>query len=245
MKIARFVFDNHLLEGVYENDQLLVGGVAYDPDDVVWQPPVEPTGTAVGVALGYADHAAELNIELPDIPILFHKMPNTFIGHRAKIVAPPKIDYMHYECELVAVIGYTARNIKAEEALDYVKGYTIGNDVTVRDFVINYYRPPVKAKGFDTFGPIGPFLVTSDEIDPTNLELRTYVNGELRQSGNTRFLRHSVAELVEYITEFMTLNPGDMIWTGTPKGISHIYPGDRLRLEISGLGALENEVVGQ
>lgn len=245
MKSARFAVNGRVLEGLFENNQLLAGGVAYDPDEVMWLPPVAHTGTAVGIALGYADHARELNLELPDYPILFHKVPSTFIGHRAKIVAPPNIDYMHYECELVAVIGCTARQVNAAEALSYIKGYTIGNDVTVRDFVTDYYRPPVKAKGFDTFGPIGPFLVTSDEIDPTNLELRTYVNGELRQSGNTKYLRHTVAELVEYITEFMTLEPGDMIWTGTPKGISHIYPGDRLRLEIDGLGALENDVVGQ
>lgn len=245
MKFARFAVNGRVLEGVFENDQLIVGSVTYDPGDVLWLPPVAHTGKAIGVALGYLEHAQELNMELPDYPILFHKMPNTFIGHKAKIVAPPNINYMHYECELVAVIGRTARRIKAEEALDFVKGYSIGNDVTVRDFVTDYYRPPVKAKGFDTFGPVGPFLVTADEIDPTNLGIRTYVNGELRQDGNTRNLRHSVTELIEYIAEFMTLEPGDMIWTGTPKGISHIYPGDTLRLEIDGLGALENEVVAQ
>lgn len=245
MKLARFAVNGRVLEGVFENDQLFVGSVTYDPGDVLWLPPVAHTGKAIGVALGYLEHAQELNMELPDYPILFHKMPNTFIGHKAKIVAPPDIKYMHYECELVAVIGRTARRIKAEEALDFVKGYSIGNDVTVRDFVTDYYRPPVKAKGFDTFGPVGPFLVTADEIDPTNLGIRTYVNGELRQDGNTRNLRHSVTELIEYIAEFMTLEPGDMIWTGTPKGISHIYPGDTLRLEIDGLGALENEVVAQ
>lgn len=245
MKLARFAVNGRVLEGVFENDQLIVGSVTYDPGDVLWLPPVAHTGKAIGVALGYLEHAQELHMELPDYPILFHKMPNTFIGHKAKIVAPPDINYMHYECELVAVIGRTAHRIKAEEALDFVKGYSIGNDVTVRDFVTDYYRPPVKAKGFDTFGPVGPFLVTADEIDPTNLGIRTYVNGELRQDGNTRNLRHSVTELIEYIAEFMTLEPGDMIWTGTPKGISHIYPGDTLRLEIDGLGALENEVIAQ
>jgi 5-oxopent-3-ene-1,2,5-tricarboxylate decarboxylase/2-hydroxyhepta-2,4-diene-1,7-dioate isomerase len=243
MKFARFAYNGQVLEGVYEDQQLLLGSMVYDPDEVMWLPPVSHTGKAIGVALGYVDHAAELNMDLPDYPILFHKMPQTFIGHKAKIIAPPNIDYMHYECELVAVIGRSARKVKAKNALDYVQGYTIGNDVTVRDFVTNYYRPPVKAKGFDTFGPIGPCLVSAEKIDPTNVGLRTYVNGELRQNGNTRDLRHSVAELIEYITDFMTLNPGDMIWTGTPKGISHIYPGDTLRLEIDGLGALENEVV--
>lgn len=244
MKVARFAANGRIFEGTYEDGQLWVGSVAYNPDDVMWLPPVAHSGKAIGVALGYVDHARELNIDLPDDPILFHKMPHTFIGHRAKIVAPANVEYMHYECELVAVIGRSARRVRAADALDYVQGYTIGNDVTVRDFVTNYYRPPVKAKGFDTFGPIGPWLVTADELpEPTNLGLRTYVNGELRQEGNTADLRHSVADLIAYVTEFMTLDPGDMIWTGTPEGISHIYPGDKLRLEIDGIGALENEVV--
>ncbi|MEW5958428.1 MAG: fumarylacetoacetate hydrolase family protein [Chloroflexota bacterium] len=243
MKLARFAYNGQILEGVYENDQLRVGSLRYDPAEVMWLAPVAHTGKAIGVALGYIDHAAELNLDLPEAPVLFHKMPHTFVGHKAKIVAPPHIDYMHYECELVAVIGRSARRVKAADALNYISGYTIGNDVTVRDFVTNYYRPPVKAKGFDTFGPLGPVLVTADEIDPTQVGLRTYVNGELRQEGNTRDLRHSVAELIEYITEFMTLQPGDMIWTGTPKGISRIHPGDTLRLEIDGIGTLENEVV--
>jgi 5-oxopent-3-ene-1,2,5-tricarboxylate decarboxylase/2-hydroxyhepta-2,4-diene-1,7-dioate isomerase len=243
MKLTRFAYNGRVFDAVYEKNQLRVGSVTYDPDEVMWLPPVGHTGKAIGVALGYVDHAAELNMDLPDEPILFHKMPHTFIGHRARIVAPPNVDYMHYECELVAVIGRSARQVKAAQALDYVQGYTIGNDVTVRDFVTNYFRPPVKGKGFDTFGPIGPFLVTADEIDPTNVGLRTYVNNELRQEGNTTALRHTVADLIEYVTAFMTLDPGDMIWTGTPEGISHIYPGDKLRLEIDGLGALENEVV--
>jgi 5-oxopent-3-ene-1,2,5-tricarboxylate decarboxylase / 2-hydroxyhepta-2,4-diene-1,7-dioate isomerase len=233
-----------VLDGVYENDGLWVGSVAYDPEAVMWLSPVDPRGcTAIGVALGYKAHAQELGMQLPDYPILFHKMPHTFVGHKAKIFQPPNVDYMHYECELVAVIGRSARHVKAEHALDYVRGYTLGNDCTVRDFVTDYYRPPVKAKGFDTFGPIGPVLVTSDQIDPTNVNLRTYVNGDLRQEGNTRDLRHSIAELIAYISEFMTLNPGDMIWSGTPEGISHIYPGDSLRLEADGIGLLENEVV--
>ncbi len=244
MKLARFAYNGQTLTGMYEGGKLWSGSVAYDPHKVMWLPPVEPRGsTAIGVALGYAQHALELGLDLPDHPILFHKMPHTFIGHRAKIVAPAGVEYMHYECELVAVIGRPARQVRVEDALEYVRGYTIGNDVTVRDFVTNYYRPPVKAKGFDTFGPIGPFLVTADEVDAGNLALRTYVNGELRQEGNTHHLRHSVADLIAYISEFMTLHSGDTIWTGTPEGISHIYPGDQLRLEIEGLGALENEVV--
>ncbi|MEM7347440.1 MAG: fumarylacetoacetate hydrolase family protein [Chloroflexota bacterium] len=243
MKQARFAYNGRVLEAIYENEQLWVGSVAYDPDDVMWLPPVDPRGcTAIGVALGFADHAAELNLDLPEHPILFHKMPHTFLGHKGKVIRPD-VDYMHYEGELVAVLGRSCRNVKAEDALDYVMGYTIGNECTVRDFVGNYYRPPVKAKGFDTFGPIGPVLVSADEIDPTNATIRTYVNGELRQEGNTKHLRHSVAELIAYISEFGMLQAGDMIWTGTPKGISHIHAGDKMRVEIDGIGALENEVI--
>ena len=243
MKLARFACNGQIHEAVYKNDQLWVGTVAYDPDDVMWLPPVDAHGcTAVGVALGYADHAAELKLDVPDYPLLFHKLPNTFIGHKAKVIRPD-VEYMHYEGELVVVIGQNGRHIPEEDALNYVYGYTIGNECTVRDFVGNYYRPPVKAKGFDTFGPMGPVLVTADEIDPTNTEIRTYVNGELKQQGNTKNLRHSVAQLIAYISEFKTLQRGDIIYTGTPKGISHVYAGDVIRVEIDGIGVLENEVI--
>lgn len=243
MKFARFAYNGQIHEAVYENEQLWVGKYAYDPDDVMWLPPVDAKGcTAVGVALGYADHAVELKLDVPEYPLLFHKLPNTFIGHQAKVIRPD-VEYMHYEGELVVVMGRNCRNVTADEALDYVYGYTIGNECTVRDFVGNYYRPPVKAKGFDTFGPMGPFLVTADEIDPTNVEVRTYVNGELKQKGNSKNLRHSVAQLIAYMSEFKTVERGDIIYTGTPKGLSHIYAGDVMRVEIDGIGALENEVI--
>ena len=243
MKLARFAYNGQIHEAVYKNEQLWVGNVAYDPDDVMWLPPVDVRGnTAIGVALGYADHAAELKLDVPEYPLLFHKLPNTFIGHKAKVIRPD-VEYMHYEGELVVVMGQNCRNVTAEEALSYVYGYTIGNECTVRDFVGNYYRPPVKAKGFDTFGPMGPVLVTADCIDPTSTEVRTYVNGELKQQGNTKHLRHSVAELIAYISEFKTIQRGDIIYTGTPKGLSHVYAGDVMRVEIDGIGVLENEVI--
>lgn len=243
MKIARFAYNGQIHEGVYEKGQLVVGNLTFNPDDVMWLPPVDPTGgTAIGIALGYADHAEELGLELPEYPIIFHKMPHTLIGHNNKVVRPD-VEYMHYEGELVVVIGRSCHKVSAAEALDYVMGYTIGNEYTVRDFVTNYYRPPVKAKGFNTFGPIGPFLVTPDEINPNNARVRTYLNGDLVQDGNTRYLRHSVAELIEYLSEFMVLRRGDMIFTGTPKGISHVNVGDHVRVVIDEIGELENTVV--
>jgi 5-oxopent-3-ene-1,2,5-tricarboxylate decarboxylase / 2-hydroxyhepta-2,4-diene-1,7-dioate isomerase len=245
MKIARFAVGDKTYEGTLENGQLTVPGTgAFDPDAVTWLPPIARYDKAIGLALNYADHAAELKLDLPPVPILFNKMPNTLIGHRAPIIAPRGIEYMHYENELVVVIGQRCRRVKAAQAQDVIFGYTIGNDVTIRDFVMNYYRPPVKAKGFDTFGPLGPYIVTADEMgDVSNIGLRTYVNGELRQEGSVKDLIYSIPALIEYITEFMTLEPNDMIWTGTPKGISPIKPGDHLRLEIDGIGALENDLI--
>ncbi|MGB7338335.1 MAG: fumarylacetoacetate hydrolase family protein [Phototrophicaceae bacterium] len=242
MKLARFAYNGKIHEAEYRDEQLWVGSVAYDPNDVMWLPPTETRGiTIYGVALGYADHAEELGLDLPDYPIMFTKNPHSLIGHKATVTRPD-VEYMHYEAELVAVIGRPCKNVKAADALNYVKGYTVGNDVTVRDFVGNYYRPPVKAKGFDGFGPVGPYLVSPDSIDPTNVSVKTYVNDELRQDGHTSHLRHSVADLIEYLTEFTTLYAGDMIWSGTPEGISHVYAGDVMRCEVEGIGALENPV---
>ena len=247
MKLARFAVNGRVCDGEYANGQLqIAGGGSVDPAEVVWLPPVAHFTKMIGLALNYRDHAAELNLALPALPILFNKNPNTLVGHKAPVVAPPNVEYMHYENELVVVMGRRARKVTAKAARDYIAGYTIGNDVTVRDFVDNFYRPPVKAKGFDTFGPLGPCLVTADEVaDDGKLGLRTYLNGKLSQEGNTRDFIYAVPELIEYLTEFMTLEPGDMIWTGTPKGIAHIRPGDVLRLEIDGLGALENTVIAE
>jgi 5-oxopent-3-ene-1,2,5-tricarboxylate decarboxylase/2-hydroxyhepta-2,4-diene-1,7-dioate isomerase len=245
MKLARFAIDGRIHEGRYEKDKLVtLDGRTYDPVSVTWLPPVAGNGKAIGLALNYSDRAAEFNLEAPPAPVLFNKNPSSFIGHKGAVIYPKGVEYLHYENELVVVIGQRCRRIKAADAMPVILGYTIGNDVTVRDFVNDYYRPPVKAKNFDTFGPVGPYIVTPDELpDPSNLELHTYVNGELRQQGNTRDLTTGVPELIEYITDFMTLEPGDMIWTGSPQGISHVYAGDTMRCEIDGIGVLENPVI--
>lgn len=245
MRLVRFAADGQVHHGEsIEGDSLLRGngGKMYRPEDVVWLPPVEPR-KVVGLALNYADHAAELGMSSPEEPALFFKPLTSLVGHRAPVIAPPNIEYMHYEVELAVVIGRGGRRIAAGEAMDHVRGYTIANDVTVRDFVHDFYRPPVKAKGFDSFGPLGPYLVVDEIDDPHNLELRALVNGEQRQTGSTSLLIRDIPSLIEYISEFMTLEPDDVVLTGTPKGISHIYPGDVMRLEVDGLGALENPVV--
>jgi 5-oxopent-3-ene-1,2,5-tricarboxylate decarboxylase/2-hydroxyhepta-2,4-diene-1,7-dioate isomerase len=247
VKLARFAVDGNIQRGTVREDGHLVisGGKAYSPEQVVWLPPISPT-KVIGLALNFAEHAAELNVQSPPEPALFFKPVSSLVGHRAPIVYPTGVEYMHYEVELAVVIGRRCHNVPARQAEEVIAGYTIANDVTVRDFVGDFYRPPVRAKGYDTFGPVGPYIVSPDEIpDPGSLELRAYVNGELRQKGNSSQLIRSVPELIEFISMIMTLEAGDMIWTGTPKGISHVYPGDQLRLEIDGLGALENQVVSE
>jgi len=247
MKIARFSVGNKIYEGTVRSDGQLIAsdGTPFSPEEIRWLPPVIPS-KAVGLALNFADHAEELHMKSPEDPALFFKPPSSLIGHGSPVIAPSGVDYMHYEVELVVVIGQRCRGVKAERAHEVIRGYTIGNDITVRDFVRNFYRPPVRAKGYDTFGPLGPFIVTPDEIpDPANLGLRAFVNGQLRQEGNTSRLIRTIPELIEFISLIMTLEPGDLIWTGTPKGISHVYPGDKMRLEIDGIGALENPVVAE
>jgi 5-oxopent-3-ene-1,2,5-tricarboxylate decarboxylase / 2-hydroxyhepta-2,4-diene-1,7-dioate isomerase len=247
MKLVRFAADGRVQYGRYESDRVVAeNGLTYSPDEIVWLPPVEAHTKAIGLALNYSDRAVEFDLEKPKNPVLFNKNPTTFIGHKGRVIYPAGVEYLHYENELVVVLNQRCRNVKADQADSVILGYTIGNDVTVRDFVENYYRPPVKAKGFDTFGPIGPWVVTADEIrDPANLTLRTFVNGDLRQEGNTRDLTYGVHDLIAFITGFMTLEAGDMIWTGSPQGISHVHPGDTMRCEIDNIGVLENSVISE
>jgi 5-oxopent-3-ene-1,2,5-tricarboxylate decarboxylase / 2-hydroxyhepta-2,4-diene-1,7-dioate isomerase len=245
VKHARYLYRGRVRHGRVEDGMLVdESGLRLAPDEVeAWLPPVIPN-KMIGVALNYADHAEELGLAMPEEPVLFIKPNSSLVGHRSPVEYPRGIRHMHYEAELVAVIGRPGRNIHREEALDYVRGYTIANDVTVRDFVGNMYRPPIRAKGQDTFGPIGPFLVDKEDVpDPGQLAIRTYVNGHLRQEGHTSDMIFSVEDLIAFISSFMTLEPGDMIWTGTPKGISPVEPGDVMRVEIEGIGALENPVV--
>jgi 5-oxopent-3-ene-1,2,5-tricarboxylate decarboxylase / 2-hydroxyhepta-2,4-diene-1,7-dioate isomerase len=245
MKKARVIIEGREQNVTVKDDVLTnAAGKRYTTNDVqVWLPPLKPN-KMIGLALNYADHAEELGLEKPKEPVLFIKPNSSLVGHKAPVYYPDGATYMHYENELAVVIGTEGKNIKHNEAFDYVCGYTIANDVTVRDFVNNYYRPPVRAKGHDTFGPMGPYMVDKEDIsDINNVELRSYVNGELRQQGNTKDLMYTIPDLIEFISSFMTLQPGDMILTGTPKGISHVHPGDTMRLEIDGIGALENRIV--
>lgn len=243
MKRARWISQGQYHEGsLNESGKLLdEGGRPHDPETVTFLPPVEAK-KIVGLALNYSRHAEELELATPKEPALFFKPTTSMVGHRGSVLYPAGVKYMHYENELAVVIGRRCRRVSAQNAMDMVAGYTIANDITVRDFIHNTYRPPIKGKGWDTFLPIGPYLCVDEIKDPNSLELRTYVNGELRQLGNTSELLINIPDLIAYLTEFMTLEPGDVLLTGTPKGLTHIYPGDKLRLEIDGLEALESSV---
>jgi 5-oxopent-3-ene-1,2,5-tricarboxylate decarboxylase/2-hydroxyhepta-2,4-diene-1,7-dioate isomerase len=248
MRLARFIADGRPISGTLEGTSKLIGpeGKEYNPQKVTWLPPTSPT-KIIGLVLNYADHADELGLSTSEDPIIFIKPNNTLIGHLGNIVYPKGANYVHYEAELVAVMGRRARYVAAKDAPRYIKGYTIGNDVTVRDFITNTFRPPVKAKGFDTFCPLGPCIVTPDEIgkDVLSLDIKTLVNSQLRQEGNTRTMMHPVPKLIEFLTSFMTLEPDDIILTGTPRGISRIVPGDEVEISIDGLGSLRNNVVNE
>lgn len=246
MKHARFLAGGRSLEGVLDPDGSLHApdGSRHDPATVRFLPPVAP-GKVIALALNYRAHASELGLETPGAPTLFWKPNSSLIGHREPVVYPRGAEYMHYEAELAVVIGRRCRKVQRDQAMDCVRGYTVANDVTVRDFVTNMYRPPIKAKGFDSFGPLGPYLVDAADVDPRDLAVSTHVNGELRQQGRTGQLIHDIPALIAFITGFMTLLPDDVILTGTPEGLSHVHPGDVMRCEVEGVGVLENPVVAE
>ncbi|GIM46782.1 fumarylacetoacetate hydrolase [Collibacillus ludicampi] len=245
MKRARIAYLGAIHEAVEMDGRLkLDDGRIVEEHQVVWLPPVQPR-TVFALGLNYADHAKELSFKAPTEPLVFLKGPNTFVGHRAHTRRPSDATYMHYECELAVVMGRTARHVKREDAYDYVLGYTVANDYTIRDYLENYYRPNLRVKNRDTCTPIGPWLVDAKDIaDPMNLTLRTYVNGKLTQEGNTRDMIFSIPVLIEYLSSFMTLNAGDIILTGTPEGLIDTKVGDEVVTEIESIGRLVNTIVG-
>ncbi len=223
------------------------GGAVLNEDSVTWLCPVKEPGTLFALGLNYADHVAELAFkEPPKEPLVFIKGSNTITGHRQKCYRPDDIDFQHYECELVAVIGKEGKNIKREDAMDYIQGYTVCNDFAIRDYLENYYRPNLRVKSRDSLCPIGPWIIDKEDIeDVNNLPLKTFVNGELTQEGSTADMIFDIPFLVEYLSNIMTLKPGDMIATGTPEGVKDMQPGDTVVCEIEGVGRLENYIVSE
>jgi 5-oxopent-3-ene-1,2,5-tricarboxylate decarboxylase / 2-hydroxyhepta-2,4-diene-1,7-dioate isomerase len=225
----------------------LADGRVVSEDEVVWLPPFEPA-TVIALGLNYADHVKELARELTvgarDEPLVFFKTASSVIGHRGFTPRPAGVGFMHYECELAVVIGAPARRVRAADAARHVAGYTVCNDYAVRDHLENWYRPNLPVKNRDGGTVLGPWLVDAADVpDPHALELRTWVNGELRQQGHTRHMVNDIPALIEYLSSFMTLQPGDVILTGTPEGVSNVSVGDEVVCEIEGIGRLVNTLI--
>lgn len=201
--------------------------------------PIRPS-KIVCVGRNYREHAAELGNKMPDEPLLFLKAPSAIISSGEDIVLPRASQQVEHEGELGVVIGRVAHNIGNEDPLSYILGYTCVNDVTARDL----QRKDVqftRGKSFDTFCPVGPWI--ESDIDPANVTVETRLNGEVKQNGNTADMAFSVAFLIRYISEIMTLYPGDLIATGTPAGVSRMKSGDTVEVEVGGIGTLVNRVV--
>jgi 2-keto-4-pentenoate hydratase/2-oxohepta-3-ene-1,7-dioic acid hydratase in catechol pathway len=204
-------------------------------------PPCQPT-KIVALGLNYADHAAEAGLPLPEEPIIFLKPLTAVIGHLDQIIYPFISQRVDYEAELAVVIGRRAKNVPSHEARRYILGYTCSNDVTARDLQQKDSQW-TRSKSFDTFCPLGPWIVT--DLNPSRLAITCRVNGKVRQAGNTADMVFKVWDLVSFISQVMTLEPGDVIMTGTPAGVGPLSPGDVVEVEIEGIGILENEVVSQ
>jgi len=201
-------------------------------------PPCEPS-KIVCVGRNYVEHAKELGNEVPKVPLIFLKPPSSIIATGEHIMLPPQSKQVEHEGELVVVIGRRARNVTAESAREYIFGYTIGNDVTARDLQKTDGQW-TRAKGFDTFCSFGPWIDT--DFDPSDAVVTCRVNGQMRQMASTRDMVFNVATLVAYVSSVMTLEPGDLIFTGTPAGVGELKNGDMVDVEIEGLGKLSNPV---
>ncbi len=228
------------------------GTVRHDPAHATLLAPVPDPRKIICLGLNYRDHAVETGSRIPSEPILFSKYPTTLIGHLGEIVLPEVSTEVDYEAELVIVVGRAGRHVPRERALDYVAGYTIGHDVSARDWQL--HKPGKQwmvGKTFDTFAPVGPALVAASEVpDPHNLGIRLRLNGKTMQDSNTNQLIFRTDEILSYLSQIFTLEPGDLIFTGTPSGVGMarkppvwLQPGDVVEVEIDGLGVLRNPVV--
>ncbi len=246
MKRARVLHQGAMRWGTLIDDDAAIavdGGLVVDVSEVTWLPPVTAGATIFALGLNYADHSAELGFKPPATPLIFLKGPNALVGHAEATPRPADASQMHPECELVAVIGRSARRVTEADALDYVGGYTIACDYAIRDYLENYYRPNLRVKNRDRTTPLGPWIVDAASVpDPQALALATTVNGERVQDGSTADMVFSVARLVAHLSSFMTLAPGDLILTGTPHGVRFVAPGDEVTCEVEGVGRLLNRL---
>jgi 2-keto-4-pentenoate hydratase/2-oxohepta-3-ene-1,7-dioic acid hydratase in catechol pathway len=243
--IGKFRSGDEIFYGEIENGRVYPQGDVhagvFELSELRILPPVSPT-KIVCVGLNYRDHAKELSMEIPETPVLFLKPPSAVIGHEDKIIYPPSSSRVDYEAELAVVICKRCKNISAERAEDVIAGYTCFNDVTARDLQQKDGQW-TRAKSFDTFASLGPYLATPDELDVSDAKITCRVNGETRQESNTSNLIFDIPYLIEFITEIMTLEVGDVIATGTPSGVGEMHRGDTVEVEVQGIGTLRNEVV--
>jgi 2-keto-4-pentenoate hydratase/2-oxohepta-3-ene-1,7-dioic acid hydratase in catechol pathway len=250
MRIVRFTVDGRARYGVLKDKsiqaiegkpfrQLKLTDHYYQSDQVKLLAPCEPT-KIIAMGLNYHSHARELKMPLPNSPLTFLKPSTAVIGPGENIVYPSVSARVDYEGELAVVIKKTVWRVDANEALGYVFGYACFNDVTARDLQ-NHDGQWTRAKGFNTFAAIGPWIET--ELDPSGVVVETYLNGKLKQRGNTSDLIYHIPEIINFISNVMTLLPGDIIATGTPSGVGPMYPGDTVEVRIPPIGTLRNFVV--
>jgi 2-keto-4-pentenoate hydratase/2-oxohepta-3-ene-1,7-dioic acid hydratase in catechol pathway len=244
MKIARYTMNPSIAAwtGDHSSD-VRQGDFSQMPAGARLLPPCSPS-KIVCVGRNYAEHAKEMGVEAPVEPTIFLKPPTSLIASGDAIVYPRLTSRLDYEGELGVVMRRRARNVKSADAPAYILGYTPVNDVTARDLQRKDGQW-TRGKGFDTFCPVGPYIVPLDEVDPGSLRVRTFVDGEMKQDAAIAEMIFSVNDIIAYISAFMTLEPGDLIATGTPSGVGPLQPGSQVRVEIEGVGALENTVVSE
>ena len=236
-----------LTTGQVSLDWLCREGAVFHSDHLCFLPPVAHCSKCIAVALNYMAHAEEGNLALPSAPAIFFKAPSSFIGHGQKVIGPASSSRIDFEVELAVVMGQRCSNLRADAWQHAVAGYTIINDVTARDLQLQAMQaqlPWDRTKSFDTFGPIGPWLVTPNEVsDPQNLVLELVVDGIVHQRASTADMVFPIGRLLEIISESLTLEPGDVIATGTPAGIGQVMHGQVMYARIDQLGVLANPVV--
>jgi 2-keto-4-pentenoate hydratase/2-oxohepta-3-ene-1,7-dioic acid hydratase in catechol pathway len=228
--------------GEWHGEEVSFAGRTYDTEAVDVLPPSEPT-KILCIGLNYAAHAAESGSEIPDRPLIFMKGPNALAGHGDTVPLLAGKERIDYEAELGVVIGEQCRHVAAEDAMDVVEGFTCINDVSNRDDQ-REEQNWIRGKAFDNAAPVGPVLATPDEV-PEDAYVRSRVNGELRQDSTREDFIFTIPELIEEITTYITLEPGDLIATGTPEGVGPLSPGDTVEVEVEGVGTLVNDVAAE
>ncbi|RLI83159.1 2-hydroxyhepta-2,4-diene-1,7-dioate isomerase [Archaeoglobales archaeon] len=242
---GRFYASGEIFEGFFEVDgrEMNFEGLKFSLNAVKFLPPVKPS-KLICIGVNYKEHAEEFGKEIPDDPIIFMKPESAVIGDSDPIILPPQSQRVDYEGELAVVISKRCKDVSYDEVEEFILGYTCFNDVTARDLQFKDGQW-TRGKSFDTFAPIGPYVVLSNQLNPDNLKIETFLNGEVVQSSNTSNMAFNAFRLVEFISSIMTLKKGDVIATGTPSGVGALKPGDEIEVRIEGIGSLRNPVIAK